>query len=41
MPGETAKSPLFIQQKGEMHTAESQTDLEMLGEEGFENVEGH
>ena len=41
MPGETVKSPLFIQQGGEVHTAESKVGLEMLGEESIENVEGH
>ena len=38
MPGKTAKGPFFIQQAGEVHTAESQVDLEMLGQESFENV---
>ena len=41
MPGEAVKGPFIIQQGGEVHTAESLAGLEVLGEVGFEDVEGH
>lgn len=41
MPGEAADGSDFNRDGGEVHTAESRTGLEMLGQASIENVQGH